>query len=82
MKKYLYVMMALGGCSTYDTKFDCPAGPGLSCTSLSRVDQMIDRGDLKHADSSTKKGVEVYLPPAFDERGNLMDARTISLGEV
>ena len=42
----LLSLLALTGCSSYQEGFDCPAGVGVGCKSLSTVDQMIERGEL------------------------------------
>lgn len=42
----LLSLFALTGCSSYQEGFDCPAGVGVGCKSLSTVDQMIERGQL------------------------------------
>ena len=41
-------LIALSGCSSYSETFDCPAGQGVGCKSLSRVNQMVEKGQLPH----------------------------------
>lgn len=51
MKKVcLMLSVALSGCSTYSETFDCPAGQGVGCKSLSKVNQMVEKGELPHKD--------------------------------
>jgi hypothetical protein len=46
----IVALVALTGCSSYSETFDCPAGKGVGCKSLSRVNQMVETGDLPHKD--------------------------------
>jgi hypothetical protein len=46
----ILVLVTLSGCSSYSETFDCPAGKGVGCKSLSRVNQMVETGDLPHKD--------------------------------
>mgnify|MGYP003388739099 CR=1 FL=1 len=42
----LGISMGLSGCSTYSSKFDCPYGTGMGCSSLSTVNKVIDANVL------------------------------------
>ena len=42
-------LLGLTACSSYQEGFDCPAGIGVGCKSLSTVDQMIEQGQLPKA---------------------------------
>ena len=42
----LSLLLSLTACSSYQEGFDCPAGVGVGCQSLSTVDQMIECGQL------------------------------------
>lgn len=44
----------LNGCTPYAESFDCPPGFGVGCKSLSRVNQMVEEGELPLEDSSSK----------------------------
>lgn len=39
-------LAALSGCSTYSETFDCPPGRGVGCKSLSKVNRMVEEGQL------------------------------------
>ena len=40
-------LMSLSGCSSYQDQFDCPAGTGVGCQSVSEVNDLIDKGAFK-----------------------------------
>lgn len=42
----LLLTILLASCSSYEVDFDCPAGKGLPCASLSEVNRQIDLGAL------------------------------------
>ena len=45
MRKLLLVMLAvLSGCSNYSGSFACKPSKGVSCTSVSKINSMVDRG--------------------------------------
>ena len=56
LKSFGYILgtLLLTGCSSYRERFDCPIGAGLTCASLSEVNEKIDRHDL-NLDFSSKK---------------------------
>lgn len=44
-------VLALSGCITpYQTNFDCPVGKGEPCTSMTKINHMIDQGILGKAE--------------------------------
>lgn len=47
-KTFLALVVAgvLSGCSTTSETFDCKAGKGVGCKSISQVNKMVDEGDL------------------------------------
>ena len=53
----------LSGCSTYSNKLDCPYGKGLGCASVTRVNRIIDAGqiDLDEDPSTPSKKVHIYF---------------------
>lgn len=55
-------IVALSGCSSYSETFDCPAGQGVGCKSLSRVNQMVENGDLPHKDPEDSTSSDVIRP--------------------
>ena len=42
----LFVGILLSGCSTTSETFDCKAGKGVGCKSISQVNNMVDEGSL------------------------------------
>lgn len=55
-------LVALSGCSSYSETFDCPAGQGIGCKSLSRVNQMVEKGDLPFKDPEDSGSSDVIRP--------------------
>jgi conjugal transfer pilus assembly protein TraV len=41
-----FVCLSLGGCGTTSETFDCQAGKGVGCKSISTVNKMVDQGSL------------------------------------
>jgi hypothetical protein len=66
MKKLcLVALLSLSCCSAYNNKFDCPYGDGLGCTSVSKVNRMIDQNQIPLDDEPKAKArkVLVYYGP-------------------
>ena len=60
MRKLCFLLpFLLAGCSSYEVEFDCPAGKGLTCASLSEVNRQIDLGSLGSEEEVSP--LEVYL---------------------
>lgn len=50
-------LLALSGCITpYQTNFDCPVPPGVPCTSMTKINHMIDKGVLGKPESTGAEG--------------------------
>ena len=46
LRFFFYVnLLCLSGC-TYQSQFDCPVGKGLACSSLSKVNRLVDEGKI------------------------------------
>ena len=58
----IVALIALSGCSSYSETFDCPAGQGVGCKSLSRVNQMVETGDLPYKDPDDSGSSDVIKP--------------------
>lgn len=41
---WLLPLFLLSGCGLYSSQFDCPAGSGERCTSISDVNSLVDKG--------------------------------------
>ena len=46
----LSLALMLSACSTSSEVFDCPAGKGVGCKSISTVNKMVEQGKLSHND--------------------------------
>ncbi len=60
--------LVLSGCAgtTYSSHFDCPYGQGLGCASLSKVNKMIDQGEVDFGEDipkAKKKNIHLYYGP-------------------
>ena len=64
-------VLLLTGCAS-TSKFDCPAGSGVSCTSISRVNDMVDEGSLEQHIGKRKKRKKhkeyVVEKPSFEQK--------------
>ena len=52
-------ILLLSGCTftPYNTHFECPVEKGVSCTRMSEINRMIDRGDLGEETDKDTKGL-------------------------
>ena len=55
-------MQALTGCAMYDSKFTCPDSRGARCAMLSRVDNMVDSGEIITVQQQGCKSKHCKLP--------------------
>ena len=70
----LSVCLSLCGCSsTTSETFDCQAGKGVGCKSISAVNKMVDQGLLE---DGTQEAQPVSLPPTFTNAPNPINAQT------
>lgn len=56
----------MGGCSSYSNNFDCPYGKGAGCSSISKVNTMVDNHeiDLGEGDHSNKmRNIHIFYGP-------------------
>jgi conjugal transfer pilus assembly protein TraV len=68
----LSVCLGLCGCSTTSETFDCPAGKGVGCKSISAVNKMVDQGMLG---DGIQEAQPVSLPPTFTNAPKLLNAQ-------
>ncbi|MEI8296239.1 MAG: type IV conjugative transfer system lipoprotein TraV [Alphaproteobacteria bacterium] len=63
--KLLALSALLSGCSTPNETFDCPAGQGVGCRSISKINQDIDNGsilkDESLKDASAEEGLQTRV---------------------
>jgi conjugal transfer pilus assembly protein TraV len=61
------ISLTLSGCSTTSESFDCKAGRGVGCKSISEVNRMVDQGhypgSLVESDASWTQGKQSKLLP-------------------
>lgn len=46
------VVALLSGCSNYNSAFECKLGKGVNCTSVSKINNMVDSGAFNEADNN------------------------------
>ena len=54
----LLTTLLLSGCSSYKSSFDCPAGVGVGCRSVSEVDALVEKGALTYKSVNHEVGTE------------------------
>ncbi|MEN8236228.1 MAG: hypothetical protein ABFQ95_01570 [Pseudomonadota bacterium] len=52
---FMVFLLLVSGCSTYKETFDCPAGVGVGCKSVSTVDALLEVGQLPIAADEAKE---------------------------
>jgi len=43
----MLMMFTLSSCAVYSTGFNCPDSKGARCVMLSKIDQMVDSGEIE-----------------------------------
>lgn len=56
---------SLCACSTTSETFDCPAGKGVGCKSVTEINQMIDQGALSGVPVAAEKINSTQAPPSL-----------------
>ena len=78
------VVVLLTGCAS-NAKFDCPASGGVNCTSISRIDQMVDEGSLEQHIGKRKRNKRnkeyIAIKPSFEQK-TLANAPTRTTEQV
>lgn len=63
----LSAISLLSGCTAYNESFDCPAGKGIGCQSVTEVKKKLDQGGINIPESTTqayaKRNSNAFLPP-------------------
>ncbi len=49
------VIILLSGCSSYNNAFECKVGKGVNCTSVSKINNMVDSGIFSEAEENSAK---------------------------
>lgn len=59
--KIFFLLPLLGGCTSSQETFDCPAGSGVGCKSIVEVNEMINQGEMEKGKTSSKN--LIITPP-------------------
>lgn len=65
----LSLLMTLSGCSVYKESFDCPIGKGEPCSSLSQVNNKMDKGTLKVQQQEAVSTSDTFFGDGFMTEG-------------
>lgn len=76
---FLSVLILLSGCSTTSEVFECEAGKGIGCKSISEVNKMVDNGKLANNEEPDSLKVSA---PVFEKNAPIAGMREISLNEA
>lgn len=93
MSKILCLLLAiasLSGCASYSETFDCGAGPGVGCKSLTYVNDMVEKGRLPlnegleptgftNLDVQKSQGFRVWMAAYVDENGHMHEPSYVRL---
>lgn len=61
----LSLLMMLSGCAVYNESFDCPVGKGEACSSLSQVNNKMDKGTLKAQQQEVTSTSDTFFGDGF-----------------
>lgn len=76
---FLSILILLSGCSTSSEVFECEAGKGIGCKSISEVNKMVDNGKLaNNEEPDSLKAVA----PVFEKNTRGAEAREVGLNEA
>ncbi|MBY0462595.1 MAG: type IV conjugative transfer system lipoprotein TraV [Alphaproteobacteria bacterium] len=80
---FLLVLTLLSGCSTSSEVFECEAGKGIGCKSISEVNKMVDTGKLANNEESDslKAVAPVFAQNTLSFRANPVEDNQIVLSD-
>ena len=80
---FLPVLILLSGCSTTSEVFECEAGKGIGCKSISEVNKMVDTGKLANNEEpdSLKAVAPVFAQNNVNSQNNPIDGNQIILSD-
>jgi len=80
---FLPVLILLSGCSTTSEVFECEAGKGIGCKSISEVNKMVDTGKLANNEEpdSIKAVAPVFAQNNVNSENNPGDGNQIVLSD-
>ena len=85
----LIIISLLQGCAIYNTEFECKAKSGVGCKSMSKVHQMVEKGELKEDEEEgvfkpvkkshdeKKKELKIWFAEFSDKKGKLHQEKFI-----
>ncbi len=76
---FLSVLTLLSGCSTTSEVFECEAGKGIGCKSISEVNKMVDNEKLAHNEEPDFLKIST---PVFAKNTSVPDTREGGLNEA
>jgi len=76
---HLMTLSLLSGCSTSSEVFECEAGKGIGCKSISEVNKMVDNGKLAH---NEEPDVLKSVAPVFEKNTRGAETRETGLNEI
>jgi conjugal transfer pilus assembly protein TraV len=76
---FLPFLILLSGCSTTSEVFECEAGKGIGCKSISEVNKMVDNGKLAHNEEPDPLKVSA---PVFEKNTPIAATREAGLNET
>ena len=59
------LLLFLSGCSSNNELFDCPAGKGMGCKSISEVNSMVDQGEFGGSSDEESSPLKALAPIAM-----------------
>jgi conjugal transfer pilus assembly protein TraV len=68
MKKRIMIpslFLFLSGCTSNNELFDCPAGKGMGCKSISEVNRMVDQGYFERSSDEEAGSLKALAPVAM-----------------
>ena len=77
---FISFVIFLTGCSSMNSKFDCPNQPGVTCKSIDQVNDIVDRGLIGRSGSieNTKKISDPKFYPIKNIKNNLNIGDTVN----
>lgn len=75
----LLFLILLSGCSTSSEVFECEAGKGIGCKSISDVNKMVDNGKLANNEEPDFLKVST---PIFEKNAPIVGTREVVLNET
>ena len=76
---FLPFLILLSGCSTTSEVFECEAGKGIGCKSVSEVNKMVDNGKLTNNEEPDSFKVSA---PVFEKNAPITAMREAGLNEI